>query len=97
MPKYINAEKVHGNCHFCKKEGKTCFDKRGSHRYCWEFDENFAADVVEVKRGKWERRPDPYGFFDDIPVCSECGCTTKYREETHFCPHCGADMRRVIK
>lgn len=51
------------------------------------------ADVVEAKHGKWERRPDPYGFFHDIPVCSECGCTTTFREETLFCPNCGADMR----
>lgn len=52
-----------------------------------------AADVRPVKRGEWMRKPDPYGFFEDIPVCSECGCTTKMREEYNFCPNCGADMR----
>ena len=47
---------------------------------------------AESKRGKWEMKPDPFGFFDDIPVCSECGCTTKMREKTKFCPNCGAKM-----
>lgn len=51
------------------------------------------ADSVERKRGRWEMKPDPYGFFDEIPVCSECGCTTKMRETYKFCPNCGAEMR----
>lgn len=45
-----------------------------------------------VRRGRWERKPDPYGFFETIPVCSVCGCTTKWREEYLYCPHCGAKM-----
>ena len=52
-----------------------------------------AADVVEKKKGHWEMKPDPYGFFEEIPVCSECGCTTKWREKYLYCPNCGADMR----
>lgn len=47
----------------------------------------------ERKTGRWEERPDPYGFFDTIPVCSECGCTTKMREKTRYCPNCGAYMK----
>ena len=54
-----------------------------------------SIDVVERKHGKWEMKPDPYGFFDEIPVCSECGCTTKMREKYNFCPNCGADNREV--
>jgi len=46
----------------------------------------------EKKKGKWLDVPDPYGFFDTIPVCSECGCTTKLRETYKYCPHCGAEM-----
>ena len=49
---------------------------------------------VQPKKGKWDMKPDPYGFFDEIPVCSECGCTTRYREKTMFCPNCGAKMER---
>ena len=52
-----------------------------------------SADVAEVKHGKWEMKPDPYGFFEEIPVCSECGCTTEMRKTYNFCPNCGADMR----
>ena len=48
---------------------------------------------AELKRGKWEMKPDPFGFFDEIPVCSECGCTTEMRGKTKYCPNCGADMR----
>jgi rubrerythrin len=45
-----------------------------------------------VRHGRWEMKPDPYGFFDEIPVCSECGHTTKMRETYNYCPHCGAKM-----
>ena len=48
----------------------------------------------ERKKGKWEMKPDPYGFFEEIPVCSECGCTTKMREMYNFCPNCGCEMER---
>ena len=49
-------------------------------------------DAEPVRHGKWEMKPDPFGFFHDIPVCSECGCTTKMREKTKYCPNCGARM-----
>ena len=45
-----------------------------------------------VKHGHWEMKADPYAFFDTIPVCSVCGCTTKYRVTSKFCPNCGAKM-----
>ena len=44
----------------------------------------------ERETGRWEMKPDPYGFFDEIPVCSECGCTTKMRETYRYCPNCGS-------
>lgn len=47
----------------------------------------------ERKNGHWEMAPDPYGFFKEIPTCSECGCTTEMRKTYKFCPNCGADMR----
>ena len=48
---------------------------------------------AEPKRGKWLKKPDPYdGFFGKIPVCSQCGCTPKWREECKYCPNCGAKM-----
>lgn len=43
-----------------------------------------AADVVEVKHGKWI---EDHEFFK----CSECGYLTDYRL-SNFCPDCGAKM-----
>ena len=54
---------------------------------------NIPSAQPERKKGEWEMKPDPYGFFDEIPVCSECGCTTKMRETYNFCPNCGARMK----
>ena len=51
-----------------------------------------APTIKLVRHGRWEQKPDPYGFFDEIPVCSECGCTTKMRETYRYCPRCGAKM-----
>lgn len=51
-----------------------------------------APTVEERKTGKWIQKEDPYGFFDTIPVCSECGHTTKMRETYNYCPNCGARM-----
>lgn len=50
------------------------------------------ASQPAQRKGKWTEKPDPYGFFETIPVCSECGCTTKYREKYKCCPNCGAQM-----
>ena len=50
------------------------------------------VDVEPVRHGKWEMKSDPFGWFDDIPVCSECGHATKMREKTLYCPYCGAKM-----
>ena len=49
-------------------------------------------DKNKQKKGKWEQKEDPYGFFDTIPVCSVCGHTTKMRETYAYCPNCGAEM-----
>lgn len=64
-----------------------------------DWDEALARAILEsmptidpVKHGKWEMKPDPYGFFEEIPVCSECGCTTKMRQKYRYCPNCGARM-----
>ena len=53
----------------------------------------YGDDAEHVRHGKWEMKHDPFGFFDEIPVCSECGCTTKMREKTKYCPNCGSRNR----
>lgn len=49
-----------------------------------------AADVREVRKGKWE-----YDHWCEFK-CSVCGAFSKsepYRGRENFCPNCGADMR----
>lgn len=53
------------------------------------------VDAEPIRHGHWEWKEDPYGFFETIPVCSVCDCTTKYRETSAYCPHCGAKMDEV--
>jgi hypothetical protein len=50
------------------------------------------VDAVPVRHGKWDIKKDPFGYFGDIPVCSECDCTSMMRIKTKYCPHCGARM-----
>lgn len=58
-----------------------------------------AADVREVKRGKWVKNEDKAGWH-----CSACkevdnyafswnSDTGEYEFQDNFCPNCGADMK----
>jgi len=57
-----------------------------------EIDQMPTVDAVPVRHGKWDMKKDPFGYFGDIPVCSECDCTSMMRIKTKYCPHCGARM-----
>ena len=55
-----------------------------------------AADVREVKRGKWEEMPhnmvwNADGIYRAAYKCSNCEQTLPFAGD--FCPNCGADMR----
>ena len=58
-----------------------------------------AADVVEVKRGKWEQKTHTFEMGNmrltgTYPTCDQCGCAEAGTgKNTNFCPNCGADMR----
>lgn len=67
------------------------------YRYLCDGIEECEDVEPERKRGRWEMKTDPYGFFDEVPVCSECGRITKWREKYPYCPSCGADMREGKK
>ena len=63
-----------------------------------------AADVREVKRGKWKRVVDltgveAFGYKETMLVgygCNVCGYEVDVSEGNYnFCPNCGADMREV--
>lgn len=72
---------------------EACFELRGVYGRCEDaLNALPSAEVEPVKRGKWEKKPDPYGFFDEIPVCSICGHTNALREQYPYCPWCGAKM-----
>ena len=58
-------------CPMTDKTDGTCIIER------WIYSQ---PTIDPIKHGKWEMKEDPYGFFSEIPVCSECGCTTKMRE-----------------
>ena len=49
-----------------------------------------SADVKPVVRGKWERRN--WGF--DYDCCSVCGYEHRYSGPFHYCPNCGAKMKK---
>ncbi len=57
-----------------------------------DINEQPTVDAEPVRHGKWEMKPDLFGFFNEIPVCSECGCTTAMRDKPLYCPYCGARM-----
>ena len=52
-----------------------------------------AADVVEVRHGRWEMVP--YNGVYDIR-CSSCGYCPGIRfYSSNYCPNCGALMREI--
>ena len=85
MARYIDVEVLKNDGHPCWPDGK------GNIYY--EVDHAPTADVVEVKRGKWEKRT--FIVFDneikDSYHCSECNTT--WDTATNYCPNCGANMR----
>lgn len=56
------------------------------------------ADVVEVRHGTWEDRPNPQWKAYDIRHCSKCGWNIpknnlrKKDLNWNYCPECGARM-----
>ena len=67
----------------------AAFDEDMQKMLCERLD---ALPSAEPKRGKWIMKKDPYEVFDEIPVCSNCGCAPTFRRTTAFCEHCGARM-----
>lgn len=53
-----------------------------------------AADVAEVRHGRWIRQPSEISGLD-VEFCSECGQGMNERNQfwnAKYCPHCGARM-----
>lgn len=47
-----------------------------------------AADVTQVRHGKWEEIRDPYGNIEGWL----CQCGRKVISKYNYCPNCGAKM-----
>ena len=62
-------------------------DRRGVETCIAVLEEASAADVAEVKHGRWVICSDGY-----YPYCSECKNEPKHGEMTDYCPNCGAKM-----
>ena len=87
MRKYIDAEKL-------KQEIWQYTDKYGQIMLgITKFNillERSAADVAEVKRGRWVNvEPAPNNLF--YATCSVCG-DRQTVEVANYCPMCGASM-----
>lgn len=90
MRKYIDADEL-----------KKSFSCEEDAEYCrWtlagvigEIDDIEAADVVEVRHGRWvDVEPAPHNLF--YATCSVCG-DRQTIEVANFCPMCGASMDEV--
>lgn len=55
----------------------------------WLIDKTPTADVRENVHGEWLRHKE----FQRVIACSICNCFVS--QMTNFCPHCGANMRKV--
>ncbi len=108
MPEYIEREKVHRLVRSLTQYAWTNPDK-SKYRVTVDIDDvQFgidkipAADVAEVRRGKWIKTQEPMGWRDvDCAECSVCheswiidkdSSIDDYECMWHYCPNCGAKM-----
>jgi len=95
MPKLINADaladRLEALAYDVWNQGASTTWANALEDFAEMVRDELAVDVEPVRHGRWIMKSDPYGFFE-IPVCSECGRTTKTRNKTKFCPNCGAKM-----
>lgn len=84
MAKYIEREAAKGAVDHAMELTDTEFDI-----VCDYIDRIPAADVQEVRHGKWEEIRDAYGQLEGW-MCKECGREMKAKE--NYCPNCGAKM-----
>lgn len=84
MGEYISREAV------LAQKG-DCYDKDGHLLYAVGTGNILripAADVVEVRHGKWL----PQGYWDSLEICSECKHIKGLHDRYNYCPMCGAKM-----
>lgn len=85
MARYIDAERMKEN---------IVASQPFKERMCEWIDAQPTADVEPVTHATWIED----GYQDEAYVCSSCGWPEpdeKRREETQYCPCCGAKMEDV--
>lgn len=91
MARYIDADKMIEDTE-AMKIAYTSVSLDGIIKY---IEENIAADVQEVRHGKWKVA----GMFDDFVKCSCCEAMyPMYNADGKpfdYCPDCGAKMDEV--
>jgi len=99
MSKYIDADKAIEVCDWYEHEYIECED------YIRTIADDIrhlpAADVAEVKHGRWVLETKVFPYIDPRWTCSECGEETTEttgwgtRPRYNYCPNCGARMDEV--
>ena len=102
MSRYVDADRLMERykatcdivCQYTKKQRDTMCVSCGLGSAIEVLEDFPAADVAEVKRGRWERCDfsAPSGGYT-MYQCSVCACL--YNEPSHYCPNCGAKMDEV--
>ena len=94
MAEYIEREALLKHVHI----GMTRVSDTDWQRGYWDgvddmaeyIREQSAADVAEVKHGKWTYIPHYNGFYDCAYICGICKKISL--EKGNYCPNCGARM-----
>lgn len=105
MSEYIRRESVTVRLNRWKNQIADTYGENDEYVKCLEdtvhiIDTIPAADVAEVRHGRWEERIvdddelDKYGFFRRRFYCSACGDWNTHGA-SKYCPKCGAKMTEV--
>lgn len=90
MAEYIKREEVYQYL-----DNEVEWNVNQDRLYALEVISDFpAADVAEVRHGRWIRQPSEISGLD-VEFCSECGQGMNERNQfwnAKYCPHCGARM-----
>jgi hypothetical protein len=101
MPKYIDQEAllkdIEDSVVFTAKSGQPSLEIRGANKITARIMAAPAADVVEVRHGKWRgelvERCDWRGKKQKYYQPNSCSlCHEAVLERTNYCPNCGAKM-----
>lgn len=94
MPEYISREAVMQKfADHVKRSNNSDFAPTPTWNQAVQIVEDIpAADVVEVRHGRWKHQPGGDSEFDagDFFRCDRCGSASW--EDTDYCPNCGAKM-----